>query len=869
MLEKYQLRNGMKVILWPTKKSPVVTVQAWVRTGSADEKEGEEGISHFIEHLLFKGTRKYKVGEIASIIEGAGGELNAYTSFDQTVFHITISKEFTGLAVETLNEMIGYPKFEDKEIDNEREVVIEEIKRSNDSPHRAASRLLFEGVYSRHPYKKPVIGYDENIRKFTREGILNYYNSRYVPKNISLVIVGDFEKEEIQKQIENTFEQIQSYKLRESKRPVEPKSRSPKINISEAPFHETIFHLAWKGPNAKHADTPALDMLALILGQGDSSRLAQRARIQAPVVNYVGSHVYSPQDEGFFAISAGLTQKNLSDFLSIVGEEVLRAQLECVTATELEKALTILEADEIYGVETVDGLARKLGMFELLFNRPDFYKDYLKKLSAVTANDIIRVAKKYLKPENMTIAIQVPSDKESVESLADKFVYDFALAQDALRKVLPEKAKIKKIKNNTPQLVGSDKTSPVSKFKNKQGGLIIISPNAQAPTVSLRLAFRGGQRLENISTQGLSEFLSNTWTAGTNNITEEQLLDKMDRLAMSVRPFAGRNTIGMSLSALKHNLKPALEIFFDVLKNPAFISDAVERERVVMLEGYKQRKDNPAVIAAQDFQKIIFEGHPYALDPSGTEETIKALTKEQIKEHWKQMVTSSNMTLVAVGDVDKEDLSKLIEKEIGEMPQGKKIDDKFAAKEIREDKNHFEFLKKEQSHIIYGVRGFTIYDEEKWALQVMQSVLAGQGGRLFYELRDKASLAYSVSPVHTEGLEVGYFGAYIGCSPEKGKKAIEMIDLEFKKMASERISPQELDRAQRYLVGRHDIGLQKNSSLASAFLFEEVYGMPYENVYKYAEKIKEVTADEVLSLAQKLYSRNKITVAVGPTNPFE
>src|SRR4029078_6893869 len=179
MFKKFQLKNGLKVLLVESHKSPVLSIQMWVKTGSADEKKGEEGISHFIEHLVFKGTRKFKVGEIASSVEAAGGELNAYTSFDQTVFYVTISKEFENVGLEVISEMMGFPSFDEKEINNEREVVIEEIKRSNDSPHRQASRLLFSTMYKKHPYGIPVIGYAENISSVSRDTLVNYYHGRY------------------------------------------------------------------------------------------------------------------------------------------------------------------------------------------------------------------------------------------------------------------------------------------------------------------------------------------------------------------------------------------------------------------------------------------------------------------------------------------------------------------------------------------------------------------------------------------------------------------------------------------------------------------------------------------------------------------
>src|SRR6185312_11126217 len=288
MFKKYQLKNGLKVLLVESHKSPVLSIQMWVKTGSADEKKGEEGISHFIEHLVFKGTRKFKVGEIASSVEAAGGELNAYTSFDQTVFYVTISKEYENVGLDVISEMMGFPKFDEAEIDNEREVVIEEIKRSNDSPHRQASRLLFETMYKKHPYGIPVIGYENNINTVSRKTLTNYFNSRYNPKTMTLIVAGDFKSPEMKKKVDEYFGKFGKNKLRVVKRAVDKPVKKPALIVKQAPFQETIVHIAFPAPKASHKDIAALEVFALIFGQGDSSRLNQRLRLSEHLVNFAG-----------------------------------------------------------------------------------------------------------------------------------------------------------------------------------------------------------------------------------------------------------------------------------------------------------------------------------------------------------------------------------------------------------------------------------------------------------------------------------------------------------------------------------------------------------------------------------------------------
>ena len=300
---KFQLKNKLKVLLIQSQKSPVVSVQMWVKTGSADEKKSEEGISHFIEHLVFKGTEKYKVGEIANLVEASGGELNAYTSFDQTVFYVTISKNFSDVGLDVISQMMGHPTFDQAETDAEREVVCEEIKMGQDSPSRRSSRLMFSTAFKKHPYGIPVIGYDKNVRAWPVKKIKNYYQSRYVPSNMFLVVSGDFEIPEMKKKVQDYFGDFKPYKLKKISRAKEPAQKKFQFAAEKNDIQDKHLHFIFKAPNVKHKDVPALDVLAMLLGQGDSSLLVKKLRLEKALVGGVSAFNYNPQDQGLFAIS--------------------------------------------------------------------------------------------------------------------------------------------------------------------------------------------------------------------------------------------------------------------------------------------------------------------------------------------------------------------------------------------------------------------------------------------------------------------------------------------------------------------------------------------------------------------------------------
>ncbi len=864
MSKKFQLKNGLNVLLLESHKSPVVSVQMWVKTGSIDEKKGEEGISHFIEHLVFKGTKRFKVGEIASVVEGSGGELNAYTSFDQTVFYVTISKQFSDVALDVISEMMGFPTFDPQEIDNEREVVLEEIKRGNDSPQRRASQLLFSTVFKKSGYGRPVIGYDKVVKTVSTKKIKDYYQSRYVPRNMFLVIAGDFKSGEMKKQVVDRFGAFVDYKLRPSKRVKELKQEKIRLAVEESDFEQTMGYLTWRIPGVKHKDVAALEVLSLILGQGDSSRLTKALRIEKALTNGVGSFAYSMQDEGVLAVSFNVQKENLRPALVVLQEELLKILTSPPTAAEMQKAFTNLASQEIYSLETVDNIARKAGSHEFYFKDHEHFKKYLRAIYLLKPEDILKVARKYMTAGGFSLSLLSNLAKKEAESVAKEFA-------DGLKKALKEskvEKNLKKIKFSGKKFsIGKslEKTPPrTEKIILDSGATLLIREQRDTPYVAVKLAFLGGVRIEPRDKEGLTELLSRNWMSGSKNFSEEKINLLTDEMAAGISAFGGRNSVGLSMECLTPFEDRMYAIFADAIQNPLFPIEALEREKTILLNQIKARNDNPAQICILNFMKKIYAGHPYAIDMMGTETSLKSISQADLFEYYRKILSAANMTFCVVGDVDKKIWIQRLQTLTQSLARGKRLAQAFQLEDLKNDQSEKIVLKKEQTHIVVGYRGLTLTDPERYTLEIIQSILSGQGGRLFIELRDKNSLAYSVSPIHMEGIECGYFGGYIGCSPEKTEKAIQMLKAEFRKLVDQKVAPEELERSQRYLVGSHDIELQRKSSICSTLLFDDIYGIDYRESLDVAEKYFAVTAEQVQSLAKKIFSQPTVTSIVGP-----
>ncbi len=869
MPTKYQLKNGMNVLLIESKKSPVVSIQMWVKTGSADEKKGVEGISHFIEHLVFKGSDKFKAGEMAQAIEGSGGVLNAYTTFDQTVFYVTLSKNFVDSGLEVISEMMGRPKFDSQEIDNEREVVIEEIKRSLDNPYQQASRLLFSTMYEKHPYGVPVIGYDDNIRRVKREEIVDYYKKRYVPQNMNLVVVGDFETAEMKKKVKEYYEIFEKNHLLKVKRTPEKLSVKPKVRLQKGAFNESMLYFSWSCPPADHKDAEALLALSVILGQGDSSRLVHKMRNEQHLVNSIGASVFTPKDPGFFAISTSLNHEKTDAVLASLQELLCDFIKTGPSEGELRKAVRQIESEKLYSIETVDGLAGLYGHFEFLHRDFRYFDKILKKMNMLTCADIQVVARKYLDPRKLRVCLLAPVEPSSMQSKIEKWQGELAtnFAKSAKTRGTPKK----RLKNLGIKWQPKAKNRAAAPEREvlKSGLRLVTKKISGSSVVSLRVGFLGGLRYEDAASAGANELASRVWPAGTKALSEHDLNVKIENLAAQIGAFGGRNSIGLSAASLVPDAKEVLGLVSDLISEPRLEDSAIEREKEQMVEHLKSRNDKPAQQCILNLTEMMFENHPYARDPYGTIASISKLGRESVTNHLKKVQHAENCVVIAVGDFSSATLSghlKAIEKSLNPKPLAKA---RHVLSPLKENRHRFVRLDKEQSHIALAYRGITIGSPERHSLEIMQSVLSGQGGRLFIELRDKASLAYTVSPMRMDGLEGGYFGAYIGCSPEKTVKAVEMMKAEFSKLVDENISAVELDRAKRYLLGRYDIARQRTSNIADALLFDELYGLKFDESEFYKQHLESVSAQDIRKLAQKIFSQKEVLSIVGRVDVSE
>src|SRR4030043_119186 len=645
---QFTMENGLKVIIEENRTSPVVALQVWVKTGSADERDDEAGMCHFIEHMIFKGTGKRGVGEMAKEVESLGGSINAYPSYDQTVYHITIASRYADIALDILADAVQHSVFDPAELEKEREVILEEIRMGEEDPSRKLFRQTMATAIQRHPYGRPIIGYEKTIRAITRDQMLAFFKRWYTPERIFFVAAGDFDLQEMGKKARALFKGFNRPTERLPERLKEPEQKEIRSNLTFGNFQETYLQMVVPISSVTHEDTPGLDVLEQILGGGETSLLVQKVKLEEGLVLSISASAYTPKNPGLFIIGATLQAENLERAVEEILKEVNRLIQEGVTAEELYRVRVNVESGLIYDRQTVQGQARKLGYYEANTGDVQFEKEYIKRISLLHSEDIKRIGEKYFRPSRWSVSLLAPAEKANVL----KKVSLNAVVEKAGSSTVPVEKKI---------------NPPVSKTVMENGIRLIIKENRNNPIVSIQVSFLAGVRFEEEAQNGINQFMAVMITKGTEKQTSLEIAKKVERMAGSLRGFSGYNSFGLSFTFLSQHFDEAMTLLGEVVKHPSFDTDEMEKRRRSILAAIRQQEDDLDRMVFKLFRKVLYEKHPYRMDTVGTLDSIQRSTQEDLKEYYGRIAVPENMVLTVVGDVDLNQAASAVQKEVGKI----------------------------------------------------------------------------------------------------------------------------------------------------------------------------------------------------------
>ncbi|MGI8432696.1 MAG: insulinase family protein [Chthoniobacterales bacterium] len=484
--QKWTLPNGLTVIVQIDRSAPVASVQAWCATGSVDEdRHLGAGLSHILEPMLFTGTQTRTTNAIAQSVQDQGGYINAYTSFDRTVYWIDVPREGVSSALEVLSDAMMNSTLPEAEYGKEQEVIRREFAMGMDDPDRMIGQLMFRTAYQRHPYRLPVIGDIQVFDQLTRENVYKYYKARYVPNNLTFVVVGDVDADHVYAQLAALFQEHPRRSLQPVYIPAEPPQMGRREVNEEFATELTRLAFAWHIPEITHPDVPALDLLSTILGDGRSSRLYRRVREETGLAFSVGAFSYTPGDPGILGVDATLEPENRVGAEALILQIVAEIREAGVSAAELAKAKKIVLSHSLGGLTTMRGQASDLGANWLVCRNLNFTRDYLEAMQKVTLADLQRVAARYLVEENLTVVSLNPKG-----TLAAKTTEAVAVS-----------------------------AGEIQKFTLANGLRLLVREDPRLPLVSMAAVFRGGLLAETPETNGITRLLAKVLLKGTNTRT--------------------------------------------------------------------------------------------------------------------------------------------------------------------------------------------------------------------------------------------------------------------------------------------------------------------------------------------------------------
>ncbi len=856
-LKVESLSNNIPLFMLKSKKAPVVTLQVWVKTGSAHEFKTEAGLSHFIEHLVFKGTHSFGNGEIAQLIESVGGELNAYTSFDQTVFYVTVPYKSLHVAAHVLFEMVNSPCFHLEEVNNEREVVIEEIKMGMDQPSKVASKMLFSQMYAGHPYALPVIGTEENIRRVGLDEIKNYFNERYVGKNIALICVGDF-KDDAKELLEKFFSKLDYEGLLAKDRRLTSRMLEKKntIKFVKSEFEKDYFYLSWPVEGFLDDVVNKYELLALILGQGESSYLYKELKLKKGLCRNIGAFYFGDPKEGVFVISGVAMPKERAQLFKNLPIVINKFLNQKDISFDLEKARNIFESEASYAEESISFLCRNIGDDWLYYDDPFVTEKRREKTLKLTEKDLIKAVEKIFSKDVYlsVLSKNAPSGEDTDEMMT------------ALKELKDVETKFQESighKKTNTFLAAKELEQKNYSWKTSKGSDVSFVSQSLGSVVSFKVAFEGGELLSSNKTQGLVALFGSVWAREFQGVLEQEFIEEIDFYCSDFSTFFGKHSVGLGLFTQDKYFEKLSEFFVKAIKQPVFSNIIVHREKESLLQNLKTRLDRPSAMAFNEFSKLLFKGSIYARDSVGVEEHIKNLTEKDLKIFFEKLKTKKRVYSI-VGSLTKKQVEKVVESIENHLPEVKEsfFHEKVIFPWGKVCKSEIESEKK-QSHIIMGYPGVRYVDERKIHLALLTSLLGGQGGRLFIQLRDKASLAYSVAPLEYSGAFGGYFGGYIACDPLKKEVAIKMMREEFEKLSKETVSKEELMWMKNQVLGNFLISSQKNSFICDTMLFDSFYGLNAFTYQKLEEVLEKITSDELRVTASEILKGPEYLVSVG------
>lgn len=823
---RHHFSNGFCAILEEDHSAPVVSARLWVETGSAHEGDwAGSGISHLLEHMVFKGTRSYDVTELARAVNAAGGQWNAYTSFDQTVYQIDGPAHEVSLFLKILCEMVFHPRLPQPDFETERDVIRREIAMGNDDPDSVHSKVLFSTVYQFDTRKHPVIGHRALFDLIGHDTMVNYHRDHYLPANSFLVLSGAIDTSAVLADLEGHAGEMPNQPFTSPSLRVEPEQVGARLSREEFAIPHSHLSLAWPVPALDHPDAPALELLSGVLGGGRASRLHLKLHEEEELAYHISAWSWSPpRGPGIWCVSAESDRADRDPLEERIQEEINDA-FDHLATEDLARCKRQLFAHQFKTLTTASGRAGDLGSNWHEARNLNYTGHFLAQLDEVTMDDLRRVRDRWLTPSRLS-TVSLDPETTGVTSAP------------AVRRRAP---------------------GPISRHTLSNGLTVLLRPDPRVPTVFLQAPFRAGLPSERPETSGLNALHTAVLSQGPKALTTAAFAREIESLGASLRASSGNNTSILSSFCLKPDLPRVLRLARDVVLTPGLREDDFERLREVQTADLLEALEDPVKTAFREMRRAIFGNQHYGLARLGTRESLASLTPERIRVHHGETFRAANGVLALFGDVDPDEVLPLLENSFGDLPEGAPAASKVLTPTGKGEVTAT--LDRQQAVLAIGYPGAGVDSEDAPALELIHEYCSNMAGPLFTRIREELGLAYFVNATQFHGIGTGLFAFYLGTAPEQLDLARAELLTAIARIAEDGIPAADLAATKNSVAAADALQNQSNRSMAQTCAINTLFGLGEHHHEENLARIQALDGPQIQAVAAKYFGAQEPVIA--------
>ena len=828
-----RLKNGLTVYIIRDSRFPLVCTRLFVGTGSANETAEQAGISHVLEHMVFKGTEKRPKGQVARDVESLGGYLNAATSFDKTWFITDMPAKHWKTGMDVVKDMAFHPSLDPAELEAEKDVIVSELKGGDDTPTRRLFEDLQVAGLAHTVYGRPIIGFEKTIRAVTADDLRAYIRTWYQPQNMMLLVAGDIDPKAVLAHAEELFGDLKNDTILPESAPVqlEGAAGGPRVEVTYGPWNKVYLGIALPAPALGDQRSIDLDVLAYALGGDGTSQFYRKYRYEKQLVDSISVGNMSLNRAGLFYMVAQLDADKVEPFWQEFTRDLAALDAGKITPDVIERARFNYEDGMDRASETLDGLTSWKATVQFELGGPQGEANVRHALAAVDSARLRQAQDLWLRPDQVRVRVLAP-EKAKLPDLDAILQHNWPAPAVERQKAAAAAEKVGK-----REIVDLG-----------QGRTVILQPDRTIPYVSLEILRPGGNALLKPADQGLAQLTAATLTDGCGT----RDLDAMERFvaerAASLSASAGVQSFTVSLTGPARFNADYFALLGDLLHKPTFAEKDVRRQADTLKAALVRRQDNPMSFMGSKINGFLFPGgQPYGFDGLGTAENQDRFGPGDVQAFWKQQ-NAQPWILSVAGDFDREKVLAFARSL--PVPTAPAVD--VPQPTWGADKRlPLSLPGRQQAHLLQAFHAVPLDHPDAPALMLLESVLSGQSGLLFNKLRDEQGLGYTVTAFYRSLPEAGFMAFYIGTTPRNLDVARQGFSGIIKDIKTDLLPAELLAKGLNRMEGSYYRGRQSLGARADEAASERLLGQPQDFQKRLLEKAAKVTPEQLREVARK------------------